>query len=154
MRTTSSQPIASPTGTSTPSSGRAKRARSFLRSLRSSSRAADCAVAGSMPASMRTTVIKRLGKASRGSVRRYCDVLIVDEIIQRLLHVDIGRNDAGLLQCDASGENGLALRRPHFVVRELGALLELLVDHVSRQLGDGNEISLELIVVRQRIFAR
>ena len=46
------------------------------------------------------------------------------------------------------------MRRANLVVSELGALLELLVDDTVRELGDGNECFLELVVVRERILSR
>src|SRR5262249_9585210 len=134
--TTSSQPPASASGTSRPSIGRAIRAKLPLR-------AAGCAVAGSMAASIDTTVIKPLAKARRISVRRYRDVLIVDEIVECLLHVDICRDNTGLLERDAGSKDRLPLWRADLVMRELGALLELLVDNVSGQLGHRDEVRLQ-----------
>ena len=61
---------------------------------------------------------------------------------------------ARLLQREAGLQDRLALRRADLVVGELGALLELLVDHRVRQLGDGDEDLLELVIVGERIFAR
>src|SRR4051812_40948272 len=74
----------------------------------------------------------------RASIRRQRD-LIVDQRIQRRLDVDLGVDDAGLLQGDAGGEDGLALGRADPAVGQFGALLELLVDHGLRQLGGSDE---------------
>ncbi len=43
------------------------------------------------------------------SVRRH-HVVVVDQRVERLLHVDIGLDDAGLLQREARGEDRVALR--------------------------------------------
>src|SRR5262245_52097504 len=133
--TISSQPPARTSGTSNPSMGRAIRVRPLLRAV-------GCAVAGSMAASIDTTVIKRSRKARRISVRGHRDVLIVDQIVECLLHVDIGGDYAGLLQRDAGGEDGFTLRCADLVMGELGAFLELLVDNIAGQLGDRDEIGL------------
>ena len=82
------------------------------------------------------------------------DVAVVDQVIDRLLHVHAGRNDAGLLQGEAGLQDQVALRRADLVVRELRALLELLVDHCVGELGAGDEDALFLVIVGERIFAR
>src|SRR3974390_1146116 len=137
-RTASSQPTASTAGTSSPRSGRAKRARPLLRE-------ASRAVTSSMPVSMDTTVIKPSRKARRRSVRRHREVLVVDQVVEHLFHIDVGRYDARLLQGDASGEDRVALLRADLVVGEPRALLELLVDDRVCQLGEGAEGGLPFV---------
>src|SRR5262249_47940886 len=90
------------------------------------------------------------GRAGRASVRGR-DVAIVDEAVDRLLDVDARTDHARLLQGDACFEDRFPLRQADLVVGELGALLELLVDDVVRELGDGDEGLLELVVVGERI---
>src|SRR3954465_9662102 len=87
------------------------------------------------------------------SIRRQRD-LVVDQRIKRRLDVDLGVDHAGLLQSEAGGEDGVALGAADAAVGEFGALLELLVDDFSRQLGDADEGLLQVVVIRQRIFAR
>ena len=67
------------------------------------------------------------------SIRRQRN-LVVDQRVERRLDVDLGVDHAGLLQRQAGGENGFALRRADPAVGQLGALLELLVDHRSGSL--------------------
>src|SRR3954471_10205911 len=52
---------------------------------------------------------------------------IVDQIVQRLLHVDIRLDYAGLLQGDAGLQDRVALLGTDLVVGDGGAFLELLV---------------------------
>src|ERR1700687_1825376 len=93
-------------------------------------------------------------KAARAfSIRRQRN-LVVDQRVERCLDVDLGLDHPGLLQRDARGEDRLALRRADPAVGELGALLEVLVAHRVGQFGDGNERLLQVVVVRDRIFAR
>src|SRR5947208_16512893 len=87
------------------------------------------------------------------SIRRQRD-LVVDQRIQRCLDVDLGIDDAGLLQREARGEDGVALRGADAAVGQFGTLLELLVDDRFRQLGYADEGLLEVVVIGQRIFAR
>src|SRR4051794_26851106 len=56
------------------------------------------------------------------SIRRQRD-LVVDQSIERCLHIDLGIDHAGLLQSEARGEDRLALRRADAAVGQLGALL-------------------------------
>src|SRR5262249_22111511 len=79
---------------------------------------------------------------------------VVDQVVDGGLHVDARRNDAGLLQGNAGGEDRLALRRAHAVVGDLGALLELLVGDRVGQLGHRDEDVFQLVVMGERIFAR
>src|SRR5262249_24261400 len=79
---------------------------------------------------------------------------IVDQIVQRFLHIHIRRNDAGLLQRQPRLEDRIALRRADPVEVQIGALLELNVDHRVRKLGYLFEDALLVVVVRQAIFAR
>src|SRR5258705_11836432 len=83
------------------------------------------------------------------SIRRQRD-LVVDQRIERGLDVDLCVDDAGLLQREAGGENGVALRGADAAVGEFGAFLELLVDHLAGQLGDADEGLLQAFVIRQR----
>src|SRR5712691_10069294 len=91
-------------------------------------------------------------KRRKSSIPRQRDV-VVDEVIDRLLHVDIRRDHARLLERNPRRQDRVALRRADAAVGELGALLELLVDHRVGQLGDGDERLLHLVVVREREFA-
>src|SRR5579862_6019438 len=75
---------------------------------------------------------------SASSLRRY-HVVIVDERIERALDVDIGFDDAGLLQRQSRGENGVTLRLADLAVRQIGAFAQLLLHHILRQLGGGDE---------------
>ena len=67
------------------------------------------------------------GAGKKGSIRRQRD-LVVDQRIERRLHIDLGVDDAGLLQREACGQDGFALRGADAAVGQFGALLELLVD--------------------------
>src|SRR5215510_9601261 len=93
-----------------------------------------------------------LGRDDKFSVRHH--IAVVDQIIERLFHIDTRTDHAGLLQRDAGFQDRVALRRADLVVDEPGALLELLVDHVGAQLGHADEDLLELVVVGERILAR
>src|SRR5581483_3259839 len=53
--------------------------------------------------------------------------LIVDQVVERLLDVDVRLDDAGLLQGEARGKDRVILRLADLGVGQLGALLELLV---------------------------
>jgi len=44
--------------------------------------------------------------------------LVVDQVVERLFHIDIGRYDARLLQGDASRQDRVALLRADLVVGE------------------------------------
>src|SRR5690348_2760453 len=81
--------------------------------------------------SMRATFSHK-GRREEESIRRQWN-LVVDEGVQRRLHVHLGVDHAGLLQSKARGEDGFALRRTDAAVSEFGALLELLVDDGFRQ---------------------
>src|SRR5262245_51222900 len=59
-----------------------------------------------------------------------------------------------LLQCETGFEDRFPLRRTDLVVRELSALLELLVDDRAIQPGDADEDLLQLVVIDEGIFAR
>src|SRR5882672_7910165 len=96
---------------------------------------------------------ERLGMTPSASVR-HRDVAIVDQVIDRLLDVDAGADDARLLQRKTGLEDRLALRRSDLVVGELGALLELLVDDGAFKTGHADEGLLQIIVVGERILAR
>src|SRR4051812_29489417 len=85
---------------------------------------------------------------------RFRHVTIVDEGVDRLLHVHARRDDARLLQSEAGLQDRVALRRPDLVVRELGALLELLVDDRVGELRSCDEDALLLVVIGERILAR
>src|SRR6476469_977322 len=85
---------------------------------------------------------------------RFRHVTIVDEVIDRLLPVHARRDDARLLQSEAGLQDRVALRRPDLVVRELGALLELLVDDRVGELRSCDEDALLLVVIGERILAR
>src|SRR6202021_798962 len=61
---------------------------------------------------------------------------IVDQLIEGLLYVDVGGNDAGALQRQARGEDRLALPCLDLAVTQVRPLVELPVDHRVRQLGD------------------
>src|SRR4029077_12644562 len=71
-------------------------------------------------------------------IRRQRD-LIVDQAIQRRLHVDFAVDDAGLLQREAGGKDRFALRCADPAMGQFGAFLELLVDDRFRQLGDADK---------------
>src|SRR6476660_5514624 len=71
--------------------------------------------------------------------------LVVDQAVECGLDVDLGVDHAGLLQGHACRKNGFTLRRADPVMGQLGALLELLVDHIVRQFGDGHEGLLQII---------
>src|SRR5258706_10267106 len=83
------------------------------------------------PPSLREGTFSHKGRRRKGSVtfpgsiRRQRN-LIVDQGIERRLDVDLGVDDAGLLQGDAGREDGLALRRADAAVGQLGTFLELL----------------------------
>src|ERR1700753_3724539 len=94
-----------------------------------------------------------VARAGSSLIRRQRN-LVVDQRVQRRLDVGLAVDHAGLLQRHAGGEDRLALRRADPAVRQLGAFLELLVDHVVRQLGDGDEGLLQLVVIGERIFTR
>src|ERR1051326_7881010 len=79
---------------------------------------------------------------------------VVDQVVDGGLHVDARRNDPGLLQGDAGGEDRLALRRADAVMGDLGALLELLVGDRVGQLGHRDERVFELVIMGERVFAR
>src|SRR5439155_4566869 len=74
-------------------------------------------------------------RASMGRQRN----LIVDQGIDRSLDVNLGIDHASLLQREAGGEDGLALRRANPAMGEFGSFLQLLVDHRVRQVGDADE---------------
>ena len=97
----------------------------------------------------------RLQARSRAvRITRDRDEAVVDQIVERLLHVDIGRDHAGLLQRQARLQDGVALLRADAVEGQIGALLELDVDHGVRQLGHIHEDALLVVVIGQAIFAR
>src|SRR5262245_66574461 len=62
-------------------------------------------------------------------------VTVVDQIVEHLPDVDIALDHAGLLQREASFQDRVPLRRADPIMGQLGALLELLVDHRLRQCG-------------------
>src|SRR6185437_12421867 len=95
----------------------------------------------------------RLAGTTTVSVRRQRN-LVVDQCVKRRLDVDLGLDDAGLLQRQTRGEDGFALRRTDPAVGQFGALLELLVDHRVGQSGDRDKGLLQLVVIGERIFAR
>ena len=68
-------------------------------------------------------------------------ISVVDQIIERLLHVDIGLDDAGLLKRNPRRQDRFALRRTDPVMGNFGAFLELLVDDGIGQLGRGDELA-------------
>src|SRR5262245_57472311 len=158
MRTASSQNKASATGNSKPSAGRSTRA------------APPFEIASGAPACSASAVMETKDTAApsnaissmpdRRAALRVCasvrgrHVAIVDEVVERLLDVDARADDARLLQSEARFQDRFPLRRADRLVSELGALLELLVDDVVGELGDGDEGLLELIVVGERVFAR
>src|SRR5229473_6796748 len=141
---------AKPTGSISPSAGRANRRRrperagvaiaSALSSAGSSTvmaiartlLAEDCKLAdgttrtipGVVPANPDLPSLLPLWERGRISIRRQRN-LIVDQRVERCLDVDLGVDHAGLLQRQPGGENGLALRRADPAVGQLGALLEL-----------------------------
>src|SRR5947207_5456602 len=92
------------------------------------------------------------GERVKTSIRRQWN-LIVDQRIQRGLDVHLGLDDAGLLQRYTGRQNRLALRRADPAVRQLGALLELLVDNVIRQFCRRDKRLLQIVVMAKRIFA-
>src|ERR1700688_2927798 len=105
-RTASSQPQASANGTSNPTAGRASRDQGSRRF----SSAWVCSTATligtrdiKIPAEGKPSHPAKAGqdtpeRADRSV--RYRDVTIIDQVVERLLHVDVGRDDAGLLERD------------------------------------------------------
>src|SRR5258707_15469391 len=77
-------------------------------------------------------VVPAFAGATPELIRRQRD-LVVDQGIERRLDVDLGVDDAGLLQRQPGGEDRLALRRADPAVGQFGTLLELPVDHSVRQ---------------------
>src|SRR4051794_28642840 len=158
MRTAISQNNASATGSSKPSAGRSTRAAPRFEIASGAPACSASAVMETKDTAEPSNAISRIAVAGAPRERRASvgsrHVAIVDEIVDRLLDVDARADHARLLQGEACLEDGLPLRRADLVVSELGALLELLVDDVVRELGDGDEGLLELIVVGERIFAR
>src|SRR5262249_41988800 len=161
MRTAISQNTASATGSNKPSAGRRTRAEPVFGAVCASSACSTPAVMETRDTAQPSNAISRnsreltqdTARGTRASVRGR-HVAIVDELIDRLLDVDAGADHARLLQREAGFEDRFALRRADLVVGELGALLELLVDHRAVQAGDADEVFLQLVVVRERIFAR
>src|SRR6516225_1703578 len=142
LRTASSHAVASTTGSSSPSAGRTQRASDGPGGERST---ASCGAA---------VMEKRDTAHPANATRRPSQILIrgrhitvVDQIVDRLLHVHAWADHACLLQCDAGLENGFALRGTHLVIGELGALLELLVNDRIIELCNAHENLLELAVV-------
>src|SRR5215470_12622355 len=157
MRTAISQNKANATGSSKPSAGRSTHAAprfEIASGARACSASAVMATRDTAEPSNAISPMPVRGtpRAGRASVRGR-DVAIVDEVVDRLLDVDARTDHARLLQGDACFEDRFPLRRADLVVGELGALLELLVDDVVRELGDGDEGLLELVVVGERILA-
>src|SRR5206468_4214104 len=60
------------------------------------------------------------GGRERAPSIRWQRHLVVDQRIQRRLHIDLGVDDAGLLQCEARGEDRFTLGRADAAVSELG----------------------------------
>src|SRR5450830_1473309 len=107
-RTASSQPSASASGKSSPSAGRPQRARPLLRcfsSVTGSTATLICTrdiitpAKGKVP-HMNAVIPGRPPRNDRGLVGHH-HVLLVDQVVEHFLHVDIGLDDAGLLQGDA-----------------------------------------------------
>src|SRR5918997_4985617 len=98
-RTAASQPRAKVSGTRRPSV-HLRRGATNDAPEGTPARASGCARAG---AAMSVAAIS----TSVGCPR---EIARIDEIVDRRLHVHIGRNDAGLLQGEAGGEDRLALR--------------------------------------------
>src|SRR5579885_3324642 len=129
MRTMNSQASAADTGSKSPSAGRSSRASAGLRCFGAA------AAAGSAVTVICTTDIKspvesnrrpsfRSGRTRRGPRRatapirsvRGLDVFVVDQVVDRLGDVDIGRQHAGLLQGEAGLQDRVALIRTDLVV--------------------------------------
>src|SRR5580693_7501094 len=161
IRTMNSHATASTTGSARPSAGRSQRdqCRAFARSAG----AAGAASLGvpSLPvlwAAMVMVTGDMLPAAKSmwwaAASRLSADVAVVDQIVEGLLHVDIGRDHAGLLQGEAGLQDGVALLRADAVEGQLGALLELDVDDRAGQFGHVHEDAFFVVVVGQAIFAR
>src|SRR6516225_2750089 len=162
--TMNSHAAPSTTGTSKPIAGRMRRAQ-----RRDGARSAAAASAGLRSAAT-VMATRDMGPAAiamrsnftsprpRGEVKASVlgprHVAVVDQIVERLLDVDIGRDDAGLLQRQPGLQDGVALLRPDLVEGELGALLELDVGNRVGQLGDGLEHVLLGVVIGEAVFAR
>src|ERR1051325_4010151 len=81
------------------------------------SRLTRCARSAPSPASGR-------GESARAALIRHRHPAVVDQIIERLLHVDISLDHARLLQCNAGLQDRVALLGPDLVVGDGGALLD------------------------------
>src|SRR5262249_1050647 len=141
-RTASSQPIAAATGMMRPSIGRDQRIRRSRDALRCSG--VTCPAAMVMGIKDIPTPDATQGFSSspwRGgtvtkplrSIRERR--LGVDQIVDRLLDVDVSLDDPRLLQCHSGLQDRVALVVPDLVVVQVGALLELNVGDGVRQLG-------------------
>src|SRR5580704_3028277 len=151
MRTTNSHPTASVTGNIRPSAGHAKRDQRLL--------AFGCAGGASLAVLWAATVMatRDMGPAAKSMRQKQAshrDVAVVDQIFKRLLHVDIGLDDAGLLQCQARLQDGVALLRSDLVEGQFGALLALDVNYRVRQLGGIDKGLLLVVIVTETVFAR
>src|SRR6202035_707046 len=158
IRTMNSQASARPTGSAKPSAGRSKRDQ--RRAIARSAGAASLGVP-SLPVlwAAMVMVIGDLLLAAKSmwwpaAPRLSADVAVVHQIVERLLHVDIGRDHAGLLQGEAGLQDGIALLRTDAVECQLGALLELDVDDRAGQFGHVHEDAFFVVVIGQAIFAR
>src|SRR5580704_17818109 len=151
MRTTNSHSTASVTGNTRPSAGRAQRDQRCD--------AAGCAGAAAFDVPSAATVMatRDMGPAvnamrQNGALDR--DVAVVDQIVQRLFHVHVWRDDAGFLQRQPGFQNGVALWRPDLVEGQFGPLFKLNVDDRVGQFGDVHEDALFIVVMSETIFAR
>src|SRR5580692_11691747 len=158
IRTMNSHATASTTGSARPSAGRAKRdqRRGFARFAGATSLGVPSL---GVPWAAMVMVTGDMLPAAKSmwwpaAPRLSADVAVVHQIVERLLHVDIGRDHAGLLQGEAGLQNGVALLGADAVEGQLGALLELDVDDGAGQFCHVHEDALFVVVVGQAIFAR
>src|ERR1041385_3983331 len=74
-------------------------------------------------------------RAARAGLIRHRHPFVVDQAVERLLHIDIGLDHAGLLQRDAGLQDRVALLGADLVVGDGGAFLQLLVGDRVGELG-------------------
>src|SRR5882724_4682904 len=82
------------------------------------------------------------------------DVLRIDQGVDGRGHIDIGRNDACLLQRHSCRQDRVMLRGPDDRMRQVGALAQLLRRHLVVELGGLDENGAQLVRMVQRPFAR
>src|ERR1700740_344185 len=117
--------VAKITGSSRPSAGRAKRAHLWgaSRSARTELPSAAMVMLTTDMAPDANAMWPNLSaRVARGAPSSRRDVAVVDQFLERVLDVDVARNDAGLLQRDTGLQDGVALLRADAVVREVGPL--------------------------------